>query len=149
MEEMRRGLTLKDATGSQLKVPYYFGLLAGLHTTVEQQTDAASLLRDAISKTEKTQERWFEAELHRLSGEGLVRCRDTTEAEKALRQAILVAQAQGAKLWQVRAAKSLARLWRDQGRASEARDLLAPIYSSFTEGFDTSDMKEAAALLDG
>jgi predicted ATPase len=149
LEEMRRGLTLKDATGSQLKVPYYFGLLAGLHTTVGQQTDVASLLRDAIAKAEKTQERWFEAELRRLSGDELVRRRDSTEAEKALRQAIVVAQEQGAKLWQIRAAKSLAQLWHDQGRVSEARDLLAPIYSSFTEGFDTSDIKEASALLYG
>jgi class 3 adenylate cyclase/predicted ATPase len=149
IEEMRRGLTLKDATGSQLKVPYYCGLLAGLKTTIDQQTDAASLLREAISKVEKTQERWFEAELHRLLGEELLRGPhlNATGAEQALQQAITVAQEQGAKLWQLRAAMSLAQLWRDQGRDSEANDLLARIYGSFSEGLATPDLQKAAALL--
>jgi predicted ATPase/class 3 adenylate cyclase len=148
LEEMRRGLTLKEATGSRLKVPYYFGVLAGLHATVGQHTNAASLLKDALARVEGTQECWFAAEVHRLMGEELLRLSDSAGAEQVLHQAIMVAQEQGAKLWQLRAAKSLARLYRNQGRGSEAHDLLAPVYDAFTEGFDTPEMKEAASLLD-
>ncbi|MGF9760120.1 adenylate/guanylate cyclase domain-containing protein [Microvirga sp. 0TCS3.31] len=149
LEEMRRGLAMKDATGSQLKVPYYFGLLASLHAAIDQQTEARSLLSDAITRVEQTQERWFKAELCRLWGEGLLLWpnSDPAGAEPALREAMMIAQEQGAKLWQLRAANSLAQLYQDQGRDPEARDLLGPIYSSFTEGSDTSDLKQAAALL--
>ncbi len=149
LEEMRRGLTLKEATGSRLKVPYYFGLLASLHISMDPQSNAAALLKDATAKVEETQERWFEAELRRFLGEELLgrRSPDPAGAELGLRQAVMIAQEQGAKLWQLRAAKSLAQLYYDQGRRSEARELLAPIFSSFTEGFDTSDLKQAGTLL--
>jgi predicted ATPase len=74
--------------------------------------------------------------------------RDATAAESSFRRAIETASKQGAKSWELRAATSMARLWRDQGKRTEARDLLAPIYGWFTEGFDTPDLKEAKALLD-
>ena len=97
---------------------------------------------------ERTGERWFAAELNRQKG-GLLRCQGQTEAaEELYRKALSIAMEQGAKLWELRAAASLARLARDQGRPAEARDLLAPVYNWFTEGFDTQDLKEAKALLD-
>jgi predicted ATPase len=88
--------------------------------------------------------------LHRRKGEVLL-ClseADRAEAERRFRKAMAVAQAQGAKLWELRAATSLARLWRDQGRGAAAHDVLAPIYGWFTEGFDTADLRDARALLD-
>jgi predicted ATPase len=94
--------------------------------------------------------RWIEAELHRLRGELLLALPepDQSEAEACFRQALAVASQQQAKFWELRAATSLARVWRDQGKRAEARDLLAPIYGWFTEGFDTADLKDAKALLD-
>jgi predicted ATPase len=98
---------------------------------------------------ERTNERWFEAELHRLRGEVLRRSprNHGTQAEACFGKALSVAQEQDAKMWELRAATSLARLWRDQGRCAEAQALLARVYGWFTEGFDTADLKEAKALL--
>jgi predicted ATPase len=90
----------------------------------------------------------YEAELHRTRGELLISVRDFEGAEASFREAIAVARRQNAKLWELRAAMSMARLWRDQGKRDQARDLLAPVYGWFTEGFDTRDLKEAKALLD-
>ena len=97
---------------------------------------------------DRTGERWFEAELNRHKGHLLLRQGRTQAAEELYRKALSIAREQQAKLWELRAAVSLARLWRDQGRRSEAHDLLAPVYSWFTEGFDTLDLREAKALLD-
>jgi predicted ATPase len=107
-------------------------------------------LREALDRSEATGERWFEAELHRIKGDVLLRAPevDPGQAEACFRQAITVAQGQQAKLWELRAATSLARLWRDQGKGAQAHDLLAPVYDWFTEGFDTPDLKEARVLLD-
>jgi predicted ATPase len=93
-------------------------------------------------------ERWFAAELHRQKGELLLRQGQSEAAEELYRQALDIAREQEARLWELRAAASLARLRRDQGRRAEARDLLAPVYGWFTEGFDTSDLKQAKTLLD-
>ena len=97
-----------------------------------------------------TDESWYEAEIHRISGEIALRCAapDATKAEVCLDRALAVARAQQAKSWELRAAMSMARLWRDQGKRQQARELLAPVYSWFTEGFDTLDLKEAKALLE-
>ena len=97
---------------------------------------------------EKTRERVFEAELHRLRGELLLSLGNGRDAEVSLEGALTVARGQEARMWELRAAASLARLRRDQGRGTEARDLLAPVYGWFTEGFDTADLIEAKALLD-
>jgi predicted ATPase len=97
---------------------------------------------------EKTGERLLAAELNRLKGRLLLRQGHSEAAEELYRKALSIAEEQGAKLWELRAAVSLARLRRDQGRCADARDLLAPVYGWFTEGFDTPDLKEAKALLD-
>ena len=113
-----------------------------------QPVDGLNCLAEAAQIIETTDERCSEAELHRLRGDLLNATGDPSAAEQSYRQAIAVAKRQSAKLFELRASISLARLWRDQGRRGEARDLLAPIYGWFTEGFDAPDLKEAKALLD-
>jgi predicted ATPase len=107
-----------------------------------------TLLDEAFQIVDRTGERWFEAELHRHKGQLLLQQGHAQAAEALYRKALSIAAEQGAKLWQLRAAVSLGRLRRDQGRRAEARDLVAPVYNRFTEGFDTPDLKEAKALLD-
>jgi predicted ATPase len=111
---------------------------------------ALELIAEGLERVGRNEEHWFEAELHRLKGEALLALsrEHTAEAEASYHRALAVACAQGARLWELRAATSLARLWRDQGRRQQAHDLLAPIYDWFTEGFDTPDLKDAMALLD-
>jgi predicted ATPase len=104
-------------------------------------------LDDALQIVEKTGERLLAAELNRLKGRLLLRQGHSEAAEELYRKALSIAEEQGAKLWELRAAVSLARLRRDQGRCADARDLLAPVYGWFTEGFDTPDLKDAKALL--
>jgi predicted ATPase len=113
-------------------------------TTIEE---GLGLLDEAVKIVERTGERWLKAELYRLNGQLLLRQGHTEAAQELYRKALSIAVEQQAKMWELRAAASLARLWRDQGRRTEARDLLAPIYGWFTEGFNTSDLKEAKALL--
>jgi predicted ATPase len=99
---------------------------------------------------ETTKEQWCEAELYRTAGEiGLKSAeQDTHSAEECFERALGIARKQHAKWWELRAAMSMARLWRDQGKPQQAHELLAPVYGWFTEGFDTRDLKEAKALLD-
>jgi predicted ATPase len=148
--EMQRGLAAKRATGAELKVPYYLGLLAHAHRQADRAAEALPLLAEAVARVERTGERWFEAEVHRLRAEALLAASPDrrSAAEALLRQALIVAEQQGAKLWELRAATSLARLWRDQGKRLDAHNLLAPIYGWFTAGFDTPDLKNAKALLE-
>jgi predicted ATPase len=108
---------------------------------------AMLLLVDALARVEKTDERWFVAELHRLKGEVVLRT-TPADAGACFRKALHVAQEQGAKWWELRAATSLARLWAEQDRRQEAHDLLAPVYGWFTEGLDLAALREARALLD-
>ena len=103
---------------------------------------------EGLEIVERTGERWFEAELNRHKGQLLLRQGQPEAAEELYRKALSIAEEQEAKLWELRAGVSLARLRRDQGRHAEARDLLAPVYGWFTEGFDTQDLREAKALLD-
>jgi predicted ATPase len=107
-------------------------------------------LDKALSEIEHTGERWYEAEMFRIRGEILLTCdpANAALAEQAFHAAIGVAEHQEARSFELRAAISLARLWRDQGKGQQARDILAPVYSWFTEGFDTVDLKEAKVLLD-
>jgi predicted ATPase len=109
--------------------------------------EATSLLDETLLLVAQTGECWFDAELHRQKGDLLLRQSNTGTADDLYRKALSVAVGQGAKLWELRAATSLARLLGSRGRRAEARDLLAPVYGWFTEGFDTPDLKEAAALL--
>jgi predicted ATPase len=136
--------------GRRAFLAYFLALLADAHGRADQATIGLSLLADALEGVERTGVRWVEAELHRLRGELSLALPepDQSVAEACFRQALAVAQEQQAKLWELRAATSLARLGRDQRRRNEAHDLLAPIYGWFTEGFDTADLKDAKALLD-
>jgi tetratricopeptide (TPR) repeat protein len=112
--------------------------------------EGLAVVAEAVEFVVKTGERMAEAELHRVKGE-LLSARtpaDQAGAEASFRDALEIARRQRAKLWELRAAMSLARLWQRQGRKDEARELLAPVYDWFTEGFDTRDLKEAKALLD-
>ena len=105
-------------------------------------------MREGLALADVTGEHFWNAELHRLTGTVLLAENKLDEGQASLQQAIRIAQAQQAKSLELRATTSLARLWRDQGRRDEARDLLAPVYGWFTEGFDTLDLKDAKALLD-
>jgi predicted ATPase len=103
-----------------------------------------------MTTVETTKEKWCEADIHRIAGEIALMSpeSDAAKAEARFERALAVARAQQAKSWELRAAMSMARLWRDQGKRDEARNLLAPVFGWFTEGFDTLDLKEAKALLD-
>ena len=115
-----------------------------------QLDDAWRCIGEAMTMIETTKERWFEAEVNRIAGEIALKSPqpDAAKAEAYFERALAVARQQQAKSWELRAAMSMARLWRDQGKRDEARELLAPVYGWFTEGFDTLDLKEAKALLD-
>jgi predicted ATPase len=145
---LRRSLSRYRATGAQLYVPYYIDLPASVDEIAGQFEEAVNLLDEALQIVERTGERWFAAELNRLKGRLLLRQGHPEVAEKLYCRALNIAREQEAKLWELRAVVSLARLHRDQGRRAEARDLLAPVYGWFTEGFDTPDLKETKALLD-
>jgi predicted ATPase len=129
-------------------MPHYIALLARACEIVGQIEEAMTLLDDALEIVERTGERWFAAELYRHKGQLLLRQGHSEAAEELYRKALSIAEEQEAKLWELRAAVSLAGLRRDQGRRAEARNLLAPVYGWFTEGFGTPDLKEAKALLD-
>jgi predicted ATPase len=103
-----------------------------------------------MTTIETSKERWCEAEINRIAGEIalLSPTPNATKAERYFEHALEVARLQQAKSWELRAATSLARLWRSQGKVQQARELLAPVYGWFTEGFDTRDLKEAKALLE-
>jgi predicted ATPase len=148
MSLLRSGSSAYRATGAESNMPHYTALLARACEIVGQMEEASTLLDEALRITEATGERWFEAELNRLKGQLLLRQGHSEAAEELHRKALGIATEQEAKLWELRAAMSLARLRRDQGRRNEARDLLAPVYGWFTEGFDTPDLKEARVLLE-
>jgi class 3 adenylate cyclase/predicted ATPase len=145
---LRSGSSAYRATGAETAVPYFLALLARACKIAGQVQEAVTRLDDALQIVERTGERWFAAELNRHKGQLLLRQGHTEAAEELYCKALSIAREQEAKLWQLRAAASLARLRRDQARPDEARDLLAPVYGWFTEGFDTADLKEAKALLD-
>jgi predicted ATPase len=148
--EILQGLTAVRATGAKRRQSYYLALLADVYGQTGQADRGLNTLAEAQELVEMIDERWWESELHRLKGKLLLShpAQEMAEAEECFNRAIAIAQRQSAKSLELRAAMSLARLWRDQSRAAEARDLLAPVYGWFTEGFDTADLKEAKALLD-
>jgi len=124
--------------------------LARAHAELDQFDDAWRFIGEAMTAVERTKETWFEAEVNRVAGEVALMPSepDTAKAEAYFNRALTVARRQQAKSWELRAAMSLARLLREQGKVQQARRLLAPVYRWFTEGFDTRDLKEARALLD-
>jgi class 3 adenylate cyclase/predicted ATPase len=148
--QLREGLVVKEAIGVLLHTPSVLGLLAGLYLRIKNPGEALKVLDEALTRVDRLEERWFEADLRRLKGEALLGLthQRAAEAEVCYQQALAIARDQGARLWELRAAVSLARLWRARGRRADAHDLLAPIYGWFTEGFDTADLKSAKALLD-
>jgi predicted ATPase len=147
---MRDAIATHKAMGMVNQMPHFLGLLASVQIQAGDPAEGLALLNEALAIVGSTQERWFEAELHRLKAEGLLASSpsDPAEAEASLRRALAVAREQGARFWELRATTSLARLWRDHGKRTEARDLLAPIFGWFTEGFDTPVLQEAKALLE-
>jgi predicted ATPase len=147
---MCQALDAHESTGARLHRVCFFTLLAEAYGKAGQAETGLSMLAKAVTLAEQTEERYYEAELHHLKGELLLQqsSENQTEAESCFQQAISIAQNQSAKSWELRAATSLARLWRSQGKREEARELLEPVYSWFTEGFDTADLIDAKALLD-
>jgi class 3 adenylate cyclase/predicted ATPase len=145
---LRSGLAAYQTAGARGSTPYQNALLARACEIEGKIEEAMTLLDDALLLAERTGERWLEAELNRHKGQLVLRQGHSGAAEELYRKALNIAEKQGAKLWELRAAASLARLWRDQDRRTEARDLLTPVYGWFTEGFATPDLKEAKSLLD-
>jgi predicted ATPase len=144
------GITAYRSTGSTIWLPFYLAVLAKTNAEVGQLEDAWRWMEEAMSLMESTGEKWSEAEINRLAGE-IALLSPAPRKEKAgaqFMQALEIARQQQAKSWVLRAAMSLARLWRSQGKVQQARELLAPVYGWFTEGFDTRDLKEAKAFLD-
>jgi predicted ATPase len=145
---LEKGLSLLRATGSVVHTPLALLSLAEAYAKIGRSVDGLNCLAEAAQIIETTEERPYEAELYRVRGDLLNAIGDGAAAEQNYQQAMAVAQRQSAKLFELQAATNLARLWRDQGKHTEARDLLAPIYGWFTEGFDTPVLQDAKALLD-
>jgi predicted ATPase len=150
MAQVCRGIASARATGAALLVPYFCTLLADVADHLGRTADGLQALGEAHTLVEQQEERWWEAEVCRLRGVLLLRQLGTSqaEAETCFRQALDIARRQEAKSLELRAAMSLARLWQQQGKHAEAHELLAPVYSWFTEGFDTADLQEAKMLLE-
>jgi predicted ATPase len=171
--QIRQGLTAWQATGAELGRSHFIALLTEAYRQTRQTEEGLSVLTEALAAVDKTGERFYEAELYRLKGEltlaqssvqGLASRvqkkqksrvdipqsafrNPHSEAEACFLKAIEIARKQQAKLWELRATMSLARLWQQQGKKKQARQMLAEIYGWFTEGFNTVDLKEAKALL--
>ena len=147
MSMLRTGSSAYSATGAQTRISYHTALLAKACEIAGQVDEALGHLDNALQLAEAVGERWFMAELYRHKGELMVQQGDSEAAEEFYRNALGIAEKQEAKLWELRAAVSVARLYCDQGHRSEAHDILAPVYAWFTEAFDTPDLRGAKALL--
>ena len=136
--------------GAKIWTTSWLSDLALFHANLGKFDDACRCISEAITAVETTKERWWEPEVHRTAGEIALMSpqQDATKAQEYYDRALRVSRQQQTKSWELRAAMSMARLWRDQGKPQQARELLAPVYGWFTEGFDTLDLKEAKALLD-
>jgi class 3 adenylate cyclase/predicted ATPase len=144
------GIAAGRSTGAKLGMPNFLSNLASVYAEVGQFDEAWRCSSEATAMVETTNERAWEAEVNRAAGEIALKSpeRDAAKAGGYFERALTVAREQQAKSWELRAAMSMARLWRDQGKRKEARELVAPVYGWFTEGFNTLDLKEAKALLD-
>jgi predicted ATPase len=145
--ELRKAIA---ALTAKYWVPFFQGLLADIEAERQDLEQALTRINEALRLAQQTGEHWTDSYLHRIRGVILLK-RDPANrapAEEAFLTAIAIAQQQKARSFELRAAMSMARLWRDQGKRDEARDLLAPVYGWFTEGFDTRDLKDAKALLE-
>jgi len=165
--QLRQGLAGLRATGAEAITPYFLALLTETYGKGGQAGGGLIAVGEALAIAEKNEERFYEAELYRLKGELVLQStvhgpqseiptpqhptRSTqaeAEAEECFLQAIAIARQQQAKSLELRAVMSLSRLWQQQGKKAEARELLSPVYNWFTEGFDTKDLQEAKALLE-
>jgi predicted ATPase len=144
------GIAAWRSTGSTVWMPLYLSYLARAYAELGQFEYAWRCTDEAMTAAETTKERWHEADIHRIAGEIalLLPESNAARAKACFERALAVARQQQAKSWELRAAMSMARMWRDQGKHQQARDLLTPVYNWFTEGFDTLDLKEAKTLLD-
>jgi predicted ATPase len=144
---LRGGLIAYRATGAAVFVPFFLTLLAEALGKTGHRNQGLQYLGEAERLMAETGERWADAELHRARGELLGAAQNPAAAEHCFAKALAIARQQGTKFWELRAAMSMARSWRDQGKRDGARELLAPVFGWFTEGFDTHDLREAKALL--
>ena len=144
------GITANLSTGATLWMPLNISYLTRAYAELGQFDNARNSIAEAMTAIETTKERWCEAEIHRMAGEIALHSpeRNAAKAQDYFERSLAVARQQQAKSWELRAAMSMARLWRSQGKPQQARELLAPVYGWFTEGFDTLDLKEAKALLE-
>ena len=143
---LREGVDAYRATGANVESPHWLTLLAEGCGKAGRTEEALDILRQGLAEVERIGIRYHEAEMHRLEGE-LRLGSDKERSEVCFRRAIEIARAQQAKSWELRAALSLARLWQRQGKPDQARELLAPIYGWFTEGFEWPDLAAAQSLL--
>jgi serine/threonine protein kinase/class 3 adenylate cyclase/predicted ATPase len=149
LSPFQKGLDGYRATGSVMALPHYLSMLVDAYTQAGRFEEAHRALNEALTLAEKNDDRFHQAELYRLNGElMLAESADETRAESCFRQAIETARRQQSKGWELRGTISLARLWRRHGRRDEARAALAAIYGTYTEGFTTPDLVDAAALLE-
>jgi class 3 adenylate cyclase/predicted ATPase len=150
VQTITSGLTAMRATGTTMWMPLWLSYLTRANAEIGQFDDVRRGIGEAIVAVEAAKERWCEAEVNRIAGEiALLSPKpDLAKAEAYFERALAVAREQEAKSWELRAAMSMARLWRDQGRRQQARDILAPVYGWFTEGFGALDLKRAKAMLD-
>jgi predicted ATPase len=150
VQKVASAINAYRSMGSTLYLPEYLSYLANAHAQASQVDDAWRCIGEAMAAMEASGEIWFEAEVNRIAGEIALKSPDPdlAKAEEYFERALAVARQQQAKSWELRAAMSMARLWRDQSKRDEAREFLAPVYGWFIEGFDTLDLKEAKSLLD-
>ena len=150
MHQIREGLEALGATGSEYQLPHLLASQADAARILGRPEEGLGVIDEALAQVERTGERYYEAELHRLKGElVLANTPDAADAaEECFQRALEIAREQSAKSLELRAATSLARLWQSQGKTTEAHVLLSPVYGWFTEGFDTPDLQDAKVLLD-
>jgi class 3 adenylate cyclase/predicted ATPase len=144
------GIAAWRSTGSTFWMPLYLTYLASAYAEIGELENAWLCIDEAMTAAETTKERWYEADIYRIAGEiALLSPQpDAAKAETCFERALAIARTQQAKSWELRAAMSMARLWRDQGKRQRARNCLASVYGGFTEGFDTGDLRQAKVLLD-
>ena len=149
VQTITSGVAAMQSTGTTMWMPLWLSYLTRANAEIGQFDDARRCIGEAMAAVETAKERWCEAEVNRIGGEIALLSPepDPAKAEAYFARALAVARKQQAKSWELRAAMSMARLWRDQGKWNEACKLLAPAYGWFSEGFDTRDLKEAKDLL--
>ena len=150
VEVITSGIAAWRSTGATQYLQVWLSYLAAARAQLGQFDEAWRCIAEAMRAIEATKEKYFQAETNRIAGEIALKSPqpDAVKAEAYFRHALVIARQQQAKSWELRAAISLARLWRSQGKVQQARELLASVYGWFTEGFDTRDLKEAKALLE-